>query len=528
MAPSLSLLPTEVQCSIIRHLDPISLISMSQTSTYLRHLISPKKRHFTERLLQLELLPQHGGACPSFRARDNHISPGPLDPEWEDIRWACTSCLRLLPHLHFDNHSILRLRYRKPSPLIFSPSQAVTSWEPVGNRVPRRPKKGKDTCALLEDKKQRQRYLICTSGGRGAATRHGPPMSDNLNTLIACGMTGFKEGEFDAIGPERKLQILDENALAIERDRCGTHRHLRKCNECRYQHGDLRPQLKGRGRSRKASEMPILPSRRTSTFGTFLDRWFPAVSDALDHKRPGYNTLLHQAIYREKARDRPLAVYMARCNGCARWQELRNFRIRSSLVFPHWRPNVASGYRRSETTPEKWAEAEASLDVSRCNACFAAEHGREDLARELCSWFQGLSSVELTLLSCTLIGGTLFEFNPFYYYAGAPREYRRQLKCIMQHRRVDDRQSPEFNVSYSGIAILRLRQAHWKALWERTKLNGDTSWTTCDMDAWYTEWVNNFDEAEEHWRWLMSVKNEIEERPMALVQWALGESDIGQ
>ena len=62
----LPLLPAEIQCSIIRLLDPISLISVSQTSTHFRRTINPSKRHFTERLLALERLTKYGGVSPFF------------------------------------------------------------------------------------------------------------------------------------------------------------------------------------------------------------------------------------------------------------------------------------------------------------------------------------------------------------------------------------------------------------------------------------------------------------------------------
>ena len=548
MAAPVLTLPTEIQSAIIRLLDPISLISIAQTNTHFRLLISPEKKHFAERLLELELLPEYGGPCPIFRARDNHLSPGPLDPDWKDIRWACTSCLRLLSHTHFDNHSILRLRYRKPSPPVPGASHAVTSWEPTTHGRSRRFAKRARGNALSDEKMQRLRYSICVSRGRGTAPRTEPPMSRSLSTLLASGMAGLDDltqDEFDALTQQQKLRIFDENARSIERERCGTLRHRRQCNECRYQHGDLRPQLRGRGRRAKASTMPILPSRRTSTFGSYLDRWFPGFSHALENKRPAYNTYVYWIFMRwiyfrhepdilhcVNMRERPLAVYTARCPGCGRWQELRHFRIAPPHDFPNWRPNVATGYRRNETTLEEWAEAEASLDQSRCNACFAAENGREELCRALWFWFDRVSFRQLGDLS-NLMHGTIFAFNPFRHsthveYGRAPREYVRQMRALERHTpRTGGEVFSTWNNSYSGLATLRLRQAQWKDLWERTKRVHDTNWTTRDMDKWYDQWVRTFDEAEEHWLWLRRSRDEVQERPMALVEWALDE-DHGQ
>lgn len=559
MATSLQQLPTEIQCSIIRLLDPIGLISISQASSHFRSLVSPQKRHFAERLLELELLAEHGGPCPAFRARDNHISPDPLDPEWESIRWACTSCLRLLPHIHFDNHSILRLRYRKPGARTPGSPHAVTSWEPSGRRLPRRPKRDNGGLAL-DEKRQRLRYSICVSRGRGSAPRTELPMAHSLATLLSCGMTGLghmTQEDLDALTPEEKLQILDENALAIEREQCGTMRHLRMCNECRYQHGDLRPQLHGRGRRWKASTMPILPSRRTSTFGTFVDRWFPNVSSALEHKRPGYNAPVYwvfmhwmrrddatpREIRGRVARERRLAVYMARCPGCSRWKEVRDFRMSKDRSYPHWKPNVATGYRLSETTRAGWAEAEAALDAHRCNACFVKERGREELARELREWFEGLAACELMWISGAMYGSAPWQHDLFGRFTwdqrgdqrgGVPPEYVREMRWIVKHTTVPYPHTyalgppgESFTVAWighAGVAALRLRLAQWKDLWERMKLRGDTSWAGMDLDEWYEDYVSDFDEAEEHWRWLMGAWAEVQERPMVLVEWALGES----
>ncbi|KAJ5731570.1 uncharacterized protein N7483_006078 [Penicillium malachiteum] len=126
-APTFSTLPVEMQIEILQYLDPIALNSFSQTNQHFRYMISPQRCHFVERLLALECREEEGGVTPIFRARDNQLVPDWDTPDWESMRWACCNCLRLLPHDSFDNHSILRLRYRKPIP--GSPAaNHVTSW----------------------------------------------------------------------------------------------------------------------------------------------------------------------------------------------------------------------------------------------------------------------------------------------------------------------------------------------------------------------------------------------------------------
>lgn len=51
------------------------------------------------------------------------------------MRYACSICLRLRGHTHFDNHSILRLRTPKPPPSSRAATK-LTSWKlPCAPRV---------------------------------------------------------------------------------------------------------------------------------------------------------------------------------------------------------------------------------------------------------------------------------------------------------------------------------------------------------------------------------------------------------
>jgi hypothetical protein len=94
-------LPTEILCAIIRLVDPIGLISLSQASCAFRALIQPSQNDFVQRLLALELDPALGGIV-RFRSRDNNLTPPWDDAEaWKAIRFACVGCMKLLPHTVF-------------------------------------------------------------------------------------------------------------------------------------------------------------------------------------------------------------------------------------------------------------------------------------------------------------------------------------------------------------------------------------------------------------------------------------------
>lgn len=130
---SFTSLPAELQCLTICLLDPISLISASQINTHFRRLISPENKHFAQRLIAFEDSLHYGGSNPVFQARGNELDSDWNHERWDEIRWTCSECLRLLPHKSFDNHSVLRLVYRKPIP--GSPATfLITSWEPSGQK----------------------------------------------------------------------------------------------------------------------------------------------------------------------------------------------------------------------------------------------------------------------------------------------------------------------------------------------------------------------------------------------------------
>lgn len=522
MFTSFALLPTEVQCSIIRLLDPIALISLSQSNTHFRRLVNPQKKHFVERLLALELLSSYGGPIPTFRSRDNYIAdPSPVDPEWDDIRWACSDCLRLLSHKHFDIHSVLGLGYRKPSAAIYGPISAVTTWEPVGQRTRRRPKNPKNNDAIADDGKRKQRYFICVTGGQGTAGRlEEVSDSDRLNKFQSCGMMGFEDmtpDEFSQLTPDEMFQMLDENAVSIERSRCGYKRRLRKCNECRYQRRQLPFQSSPSG---EICAMPILPNRQFP-YNTALDRWFPGFSDNLESRRPGYNAYIFR-MYREEAYDALWTEYMARCPGCARWQELRHFRIVG--FYQNWQPRVhPDPARRRDRDPTlTWDGREVTLSLlnsARCNSCFALANGREALGSVLLECLDRLLHFQLISLSSKLKKAWGY-WSPLLHGGKMPREYAAEFRwhmektpCLQQTK----------NVTHSDIAMLRLRLTQWKDLWERMKANGDTGWASCDLDDWYEQTVREFDEVEGHWLCTVGCREELAERPEALVEWALGE-----
>ncbi|KAK4139560.1 uncharacterized protein C8A04DRAFT_32948 [Dichotomopilus funicola] len=125
-------LPVELCGDVVRSLDPISLIALSQTSRSWRALIQPTRRDFQQRLLALELTPEHGGIVPRFDLDIQASIPAYTSDAWEANKYACCGCMKLRTHMLFNNHAILRESYRKPTPdCVEATRMAVTEWEPL-------------------------------------------------------------------------------------------------------------------------------------------------------------------------------------------------------------------------------------------------------------------------------------------------------------------------------------------------------------------------------------------------------------
>ncbi|KAF4967723.1 hypothetical protein FSARC_4784 [Fusarium sarcochroum] len=511
---SLDLLPTELQCQVIRFLEPISLISVSQVNTHFRSLIKPKKRHFAERLLALELIPEYGGPTPIYSSREGRLEPGWYGEEWETIRWACTDCLRLLPHKSFDNHSILKLRYRKPIP--GSPaSHMVTTWEPTWytrsrKKNPERAKRDADD-ARREEKKRRQRYYLAITGGMGYSISE--YFIDRFEAIRDCDMDGFQGLSVDQVrdmDQKDRLVLLDQNALSIEREECGKKRWLRKCNECRFKRGAIWQES---DLTCGTPRVPIVPCRQLE-FASHVDRYFPRFSEFLDNKRPAYNTP-RGLIYREDACEQLWSMWMVRCPTCEHWQEMRAFRIGG--IYQHWKPE-RMGVGDEGTNWDDETITRHMLNEACCNSCFAESNGRQELGRALSEWLLTLIQWEMRRLTMLLSSG--FPHLGYKIREHLPKRYAVEWKGILSKTPCLDKDY-YYMFTHNDIALLRLRRDQWKTMWEDVKRNVGDGQIIEDLDLWTEEWIPSSERLEEHWTWMNECRIEIEEKPEALVEWAL-------
>ncbi|KAK8059194.1 hypothetical protein PG996_009124 [Apiospora saccharicola] len=540
---TLDSLPVEILCGILRHLDPITLIAFSQTSSHYRKVISPSKRHYAERLLALELLEQHGGVTLNFRSKHNIISPDWRDPVCDAMRWACTNCLRLLPHTAFGNHFILGLGYRKPEP--GSPAaEPVSSWEPSRDvRYWQSLKQYKQRPDLVfEQKRQRLQFSgASTSNYWRYATARDAEYSGNGNALIRLiklAMTqppGFRPSLAEHT---RGRQEMVQFTLMYERDQAGYKRHLRRCLECNWQCGELRPHTtQYDGTLGGTARVPLAHSRQLY-FGCGLDRYFPGFSYPPGNERPAHNAPIF-TIHRQNASDEPFTLHMVRCPGCTRWQELRAFRVGS------WPARWTVGYGMSENRGdfENWDGRRLSaafFDGLICNHCLAAaaDDGMERLRDELLGFWLNCANARLEKLDDQLRK----DFFMLYYTA---LQMSKKVACkrIIQKEILPGVLKPAdvagykpylppgratyVEPSYADLALYRLRYGQWLDAFAgvgQDEVDGmrdishfNKGFVDCQQDIL----GEAYERAEEHFLWLKQCKHAVLENPQVLVDWAL-------
>ncbi|KAF7364614.1 Signal recognition particle, SRP54 subunit, GTPase [Mycena venus] len=334
-------LPTEILCTIIRLVDPIGLISLSQSSRAFRALIQPSQDDFVQRLLALELDPAVGGIV-RFRSRDNDLMPPWNDAEaWKAIRFACVGCMKLLPHTRFSNQNLLQLRRRKPPPGSREANR-ITDWEPSA---------GGDAKARglrLQERARREKE-------DRAAVRF--------------------ELEWSS---DAEVATVDERDAWAETILSGAHRTRRRCNECRFRRGDFaRPTRANVG----TAAVPVLKSRRVE-FTSVLNRYFPGLLPRM----PLEMVPLLFKIYKDNVRTEHFTLYHARCPGCAVWQELGAFRV--GLPYEHATPSLMLEERRQQL------QGEDVFATLLCNRCLCARHGRARLGEELAAFAAKLLDAE--------------------------------------------------------------------------------------------------------------------------------------
>lgn len=531
-------LPVEILCYIFRQLDPIMLIAFSQTSSHYRRVISPSKLHHAERLLAFELLEEYGGVSTIFHPKHNIISPDWRDPVCDSMRWACTSCLRLLPHTAFGNHFILGLGYRKPEP--GSPAAEPTScWEPSRDarywQSLKHYKQRPDV--IFEQKRLRLQYSGASTGNywRYATARDAKDCGIALAQLkLALNQPpGFEPSHVElARGREEMAQF----ALEFERRHTGYKRQLRRCLECNWKRGELRPyETQYDGTLGGTLRVPLAHSRQLY-FGCGLDRYFPGFSYPPGNERPAHNAPIFR-IHRENASDEPFTLHMVRCPGCAHWQELRAFRV------GWWPARWTVGFGMSEMRGdfENWDGrplSAAFFNELICNHCLAKEGRMGRLREELLGFWLNCANARLETLD-----GKLQKDFFMLYYTALQMPKKSACKRIIQKEILPGVLKPAdfaeyqpylppgrasyVEPSYADLALYRLRYGQWLGAFARVSKGEEENLRNVShfgrgfVECQQAILGEAYDCAEEHVLWLKKCKYMVLENPQVLVDWAL-------
>ncbi|VUC32284.1 unnamed protein product [Clonostachys rosea] len=338
-------LPVEILRCVIRLVDPIGVVSLAQANSYFRRIIDPGEWELVERLLQLETILEYGGklSLPGAGSKlqsATRAAASSRDIDLVGLRWACVGCMRLLSHIHFDNHSLLKLKFRKPvsgTPAYYP----ITSWD-----LPRYPSWARPR------------------GSKSSKTRDDQTPIDTPQLNPDDDSDGW-EGDL-----QEAMTVLDlSEAFRKKRElmRWGAKRHLRRCNECRFQMGHI-----GRQRSplTGSMEIPIQMSRRV-LFADTIERYFPGYLAMLGKERPLPAPPALRWLNPSQT-GHSWSMCMLRCSGCGIWQEWRAF------IFANGVPNLPG-----IDYPLNGAHVQLSSDLTHCNHCTAERQGRDWLGERL-------------------------------------------------------------------------------------------------------------------------------------------------
>ncbi|CVL00456.1 probable putative protein [Fusarium mangiferae] len=371
----------------------------------------------------------------------------------------------------------------------------IATWEPRPHWRPQdRLMRGTDEHRL--EKRRRDLYSFAVTKGIMCDVEGDP--AEHLDILDVTVLAGFEklfEKEFHDMDDNEQLELFDKIALLIENNDCGKKRYLRNCIECRFRKGFLSYRFV---RDRGSQTFPVVPSRRVG-FQSDLDRNFPGFLSTLkSEQRLARNPSVGMWLY---------SMYMTRCSRCERWQEIRSFRLEGHRW--GWRNGIAE----EAELPGK------EHDKNFCNKCLANTRGRGQLAKTLKKWILALLDKRLSLYVSQLFHHLNTQYyTPVYHLPLAEAEEWGVL--LEQTPRII--LGVDSGLTREDLDLVNTRRRQWKDLLDRAKESDAENPQYRVLDGLYDKWVRRSDAIEEKWKRLMVCREEIEDNPELLVDWALG------
>ncbi|PVH79156.1 hypothetical protein DL98DRAFT_572635 [Cadophora sp. DSE1049] len=448
-------LPIDIQVLVLPLLSSTSLIAISQTNRYFRDLVQPDKRQFVNRLLELECLPEYGGEV-TINENAKIIVPS------ESVSYACTRCLKIIPHTRFDNHAILRLRFRKPPP------------------------------------KSRAARKLC-GWVSGDAKARGLKRQDDLKN--------------DTL--ENWMRQIDPSCNLAEWTslyHIGSCRNRRLCNECKFATGfwsrnvGVRGGWRGKQRNSNVgtAQVPVVKGRQRRCHDSTERYFWGLFPIAADSHYPW-----RWKIYREENCDW-WTLWWIRCPGCAVWQERAAFRKGSGY-----------GVKATPADPDMFRQSGwdgPHFENWRCHQCFAVAFGEKELERELLAFWNEKVGYELSQFRSLLP-------SSFYVVDGIEQQTGKKYSWE-QIVKMDSVSSQLLRKVPSGRELARAddeQRRHYYKILKRWFDTLDTPEQVLGglMDrSWFRQWIVGYDILEKRIEELETCTKILEADPNTLVSFA--------
>lgn len=454
-------LPIDIQVIILPLLTSTSLISLSQTNQHFRRLIAPQKSQFVNRLLELECLPENGGEI----TINEHAKI--IVPE-RTVSYACTNCLKIVPHTRFDNHALLRLRFRKPPP----------------------------------ESRAGQRLCGWTSGDAKAQglQRQTDLRNDTLKNWIW----------------QHSFSELPESRL-IELYKIGTTRDRRICNECKFVTGFWSRNAgvgsqRWRGRKRNSNigtvTVPVVKGRQRRCHDS-TERYFWGLFPVADDAKYPWRF----KFYREENCDW-WTLWSIRCPGCAIWQERAAFRKGGGY-----------GVKATPADSDGWREpgwTGPHFDEWRCNRCFEKSAGKEELAKELLTFWKRLVEYELEQWYYLLAAG----WRPVDVIKEATKD-KYSWEMIVKRDNVSSQLSRKIPAPVDIAKMDAVQRRHFYGIFKRWFSSLDNPEEVLGENLmnriWFKRWLIEYDFLEDRIEEMENCTKILEADPGRLVTFALNQ-----
>lgn len=172
------------------------------------------------------------------------------------------------------------------------------------------------------------------------------------------------------------------------------------------------------------------------------------------------------------------------------------------------------------------------LRGQHCNACFADEFGREALGAVLVRWAHHLVELEMPIAIRALLD-CFGRWRQNTYLL--PEEYHEEAGAILKEAPCLHENRSSHHTTLLAVEMLRRRWEKWRDMARRLReeeesraewggedpAQHDAEFDTREADEWYARTESEFTKSEAMCRWFTAVRAEVEERPEALVEWAL-------